>query len=69
MELTREMKQEIEVKRPNRFAYLDKHATKELPGTMPWLEKLANAATRNHMSYGQYIAKYGDRIIDKENEK
>lgn len=57
---------EPEIKKPekpkhdtesNRFAYLDKHATKELPGTMETLRRDANKASEMHMTYGQYQAK------------
>lgn len=44
----------VHKKRPNRFAYLDKHATKELPGTMEALRRDANKASEMHMTYGQY---------------
>ena len=36
---------------------------KELPGTMGELEAIANAASKMHMSYGNYVAKYGNRIL------
>ena len=43
-----------ENKKPDRGAFLDKQATKELPGTMEDLRREANEASRLHMSYGQY---------------
>lgn len=45
---------ETEPKKPDRGAFLDKQATKELPGTMEDLRREANEASRLHMSYGQY---------------
>lgn len=48
--------------KPDRGAFLDKQATKTLPGTMEWIRALANKASDMHMSYGQYVAKYGDRL-------
>lgn len=46
--------QATEPKKPDRGAFLDKQATKELPGTMEDLRREANEASRLHMSYGQY---------------
>lgn len=48
--------------KPDRGAYLDKQTTKILPGTMESLRRIANTASEMHMSYGQYVAKYGDRL-------
>ena len=45
---------ETEPKKPDRGAFLDKQATKELPGTMEDLRREANEAAKLHMSYGQY---------------
>ena len=45
---------ETEPKKPDRGAFLDKQATKELPGTMEDLRREANEASKLHMSYGQY---------------
>ena len=51
------MTEENQKKESNRFAYLDRHATKELPGTMEALRRDANKASEMHMTYGQYQAK------------
>lgn len=48
--------------KPDRGAFLDKQSTKILPGTMESLRRIANTASEMHMSYGQYVAKYGDRL-------
>lgn len=48
--------------KPDRGAFLDKQSTKTLPGTMESLRRIANTASEMHMSYGQYVAKYGDRL-------
>lgn len=54
--------QATEPKKPDRGAFLDKQATKELPGTMEDLRREANEASRLHMTYGQYKAmKYRER--------
>jgi len=45
-----------EKKKPDRGAFLDKRATKELPGTMEDLRRDANEAARLHMTYGKYKA-------------
>ena len=45
-----------ENKKPDRGAFLDKRATKELPGTMEDLRRDANKASEMHMTYGKYKA-------------
>ena len=45
-----------ENKKPDRGAFLDKRATKELPGTMEDLRREANEAAKAHMTYGQFKA-------------
>ena len=50
-------KPEEKKEKPDRGAFLDKYATKELPGTMEALRRDANKASEMHMTYGQYQAK------------